>query len=327
MRRPRTLAAFSPQEYIAAHRLLATKVAMMMGRKFEEDDWAQVYCAAKNIPHRGWSNLNIDIMYQGLGVEHKMLKARSDRSLRTLCGTRIMHPAATRSIRVPSTDLDPQEVMQDILTQYATLIDQRKNKLREDYPQHEPDMRIGWLLWQESLEEFLYFEEEMLVPDPDDYRAEWHEIRSRGARKQSKNLWIFEKETGYKKYSVTTEAGAKIQPYFEVPPPNDPHLYFFRVQGEPIDNGFVRLWVTAATYRELERLIGEISTDKVSSLIAGASWKESIATQDQIPSYELATPIVITVDAYAGLKRAFKGVSDEHIMQLFIRYWREQRMQ
>ena len=44
----------------------------MMGRKFEEGDWADVYCTAKNIPNRGWSNLNIDVIYNGLGVEHKM---------------------------------------------------------------------------------------------------------------------------------------------------------------------------------------------------------------------------------------------------------------
>ena len=68
MHRPQTLAAFSPEEYQRAHRLLATRVAFMLGRKLEEGDWAEVYCAAKGIPYTGWSNLAIDVVYQGLGV-------------------------------------------------------------------------------------------------------------------------------------------------------------------------------------------------------------------------------------------------------------------
>lgn len=186
-------------------------------------------------------------------------------------------------------------------------------------------MRTGWLIWQGSLEEFLYFEEEMLAPNPHDYRAEWHEVKSRGARKKSKNLWIFENETGYKRFSVTTEAGVKIQPYFDVPPPNDSNLYFFRVQGEPIEDGFIRLWITASTHRELKYLIGEVSTDQISSLIVEASQKEFTATQEHILDYELATSITITADAYTVLKQVFHGVSDEHMVQVFTRYLREQK--
>ena len=46
---------------------------------------------------------------------------------------------------------------------------------------------------------------------------------------------MYEKITKQKRYSVTTSAGIKIQPYFDVPPPNDQNLYYFRVQSEPID--------------------------------------------------------------------------------------------
>lgn len=62
MRHPRTLAAFTEKEKEAAHILLATQVAFMMGRKMEEADWSSVYCRAKGLPERGWSNLNIDVM-------------------------------------------------------------------------------------------------------------------------------------------------------------------------------------------------------------------------------------------------------------------------
>ena len=53
MRRPATLPTFTPEEVSKAHALLATRVAFMMGRKFEEDDWAEVYCRAKGIEKRG----------------------------------------------------------------------------------------------------------------------------------------------------------------------------------------------------------------------------------------------------------------------------------
>jgi hypothetical protein len=87
-------------------------------------------------------------------------------------------------------------------------------------------MRTGWLLWQESLRQFLYFEERMRIPDPDDYKAQWVDSGG-GARKGSRNLWIYDKRTERKMFSVTTTAGAKIQPYFDVPPPDDPNLYLF----------------------------------------------------------------------------------------------------
>jgi hypothetical protein len=63
-----SLPAFSDEERASAHSLLALNVAEMMGRKFEEGDWAEVYCSAKRIPNRRWSNLNIDIMHENSNV-------------------------------------------------------------------------------------------------------------------------------------------------------------------------------------------------------------------------------------------------------------------
>src|SRR5947209_2494357 len=111
MARVETLQAFTREQRLKAHALLAAKVAYMAGRKFEEGDWAEVYCRAKGIPLKGWSNLNIDIMHEGLGVEHKMLCYRSDADLAEAFGQTLMHPAATRSIRVPPTDSDANEAM------------------------------------------------------------------------------------------------------------------------------------------------------------------------------------------------------------------------
>lgn len=287
----------------------------MMGRKLEEGDWSSVYCRAKAIPERRWSNLKIDVMHQGLGVEHKMLCVKSDRPIRSCCGERLMHPSATRSIRLPDSK-DANEVMRGVLAQYGDLLAQRRVKLQEDAPQNQPDLRTGWMLWKESLTEFLYFEEEAIEPNPDDYHAEWKESGG-GARKTSKNVWVYEKETGHKRYSITTSAGPKIQPYFDVPPPGDPNVYVFKVQGEEIGEGLVRIWITASTARELERIIGSLTPERLSLFIANVA--ADLPTDGTGPTQveEEAFPVTIPLESYTLLTTAFpNAVSDEHRARL-----------
>ncbi|MGH9401692.1 MAG: hypothetical protein ACRD2P_06260 [Terriglobia bacterium] len=318
MRRAKTLPAFTQKQKETAHLLLATQVAFMMGRKLEEGDWASVYFRAKGIPERGWSNLSIDMMYRGLGVEHKMLRVSSESPMKSFCGTSRMHPSATRSIRIASTDADPNEVMTNVLNQYADLLSQRRDKIKEDYPEKTPDLRTGWLLWQTNLAEFLYFEEEAIAPDPKDYFAEWRESGG-GSRKASKNLWVYEKDTGRKRYSVTTTAGAKIQPYFDVPPPNDPNVYIFRAQGEEIAPGVIRIWIGASTARELERLVGDLSPEHLGVIIASTA--ADLPEEDGSPAiaHEQAVPLTLTAESYNVLVATFPGaVSDEHMAQLLV---------
>lgn len=326
LQRPRTLPVFTPEQRRLAHELLAAKVAFMMGRKFEEGDWADVYCRAKNIPNTGWSNLHLDVIYKGLGIEHKMLCYRSRSEISEASGNRFMHPSATRSFRMPPSTTDPNEAMRDILTQYADFIEARRAKVRETIEgDGEPDLRVGWLLWQESLRQFLYFEEEMLPPNPDDYTAEWVKRESKGARKSSTNLWIFERETGYKRYSVTSEAGAKIQPYFDVPPLTDPNLYIFTVIGEYIDFDLVRVWVTDATARDLTLLLGKLDTENVSRAILESTGKIAESEPVEYSIREVAHPITITSKAYGALKSALPGVNDEHSFQLLAQYLRSKK--
>ncbi len=327
MRRPSTLPVFSAEERAKAHTLLGSLVVSMMGRKLEEGDWTEVYCNAKGIPIRGWSNLDIDVTHGNLGVEHKMRMYKSDVDLADACGRTLMHPSATRSIRVPPTDTDANDAMRDVLTQYAELIESRSQKVREQYTgTAEPDMRTGWLLWQQSLRQFLYFEEEMLPPNPDDYTAEWRSRKSSGTRKSSKNLWIYERETGRKRYSVTTEAGAKIQPYFDVPPPSDPNLYLFTVIGEVVEVGFVRVWISEPTARELTRLLGSLDTETLSqAAIEAAGAISELEDRSSFLKAELAQSVVITEDAYKALIEVIPGVSDEHTFQLVAKYLRSLR--
>ena len=317
-RKIKTLPAFTKSEREKAHTLLASRVAHMMGRKLEEGDWAEVYCRAKDIPVKGWSNLDIDIMHGSLGVEHKMIRYSSKGDISEACGTSIMHPSATRSFRVPSTTMDSNDAMRDVLTQYGELIRRRGEKVRElSGSKDEPDMRTGWLLWQDSLRQFLYFEEEMVPPDPSDFEAKWvHRVSKSGSRKPSTNLWVYDRETGAKRYSVTSEAGAKIQPYFDVPPLTDPNVYIFTVIGETLNTGFVKVWLTDATARELKRLIGSLEPEALSKAVLESA--KLVTKRDVVEEAEreIAHPFTITVEAYEALQSVFPGVSDEHCFQL-----------
>jgi hypothetical protein len=314
----KTLPTFTPEEFARAKVLLAGRVAAMLGRKFEEGDWAEVYCGAKGLPKAGWSNLDIDVMHGRLGVEHKMLCKRSKPHIRDYCGTRQMHPAATRSIRIPSAETDATRAAQDVLKQYGNLILARRKKLAENAPGEEPDLRTGWLLWQERLVEFLYFEEALTPPDPSAYYAEWSERGAGGARKGSRNLWVYERATDVKRYSITTEAGAKIQPYFDVPAPTDPNVYVFIVQGEAVGSDLVRIWITHATAASLELLLGTLNSGAVSDAILAASSVASTSEVREGAGQGEARELVISATAYGVMTSAFQGVSDEHRMQLVV---------
>ncbi len=295
-----------------------------MGRKLEEGDWSSVYCKAKGIPGRGWSNLYTDVIHEGLGVEMKLLRIANlnGKPLKSVCGTTLMHPAATRSIRIDDTSADPQQVMNSVFTQYAELIQQRRDRVESQaHPRTQIDMRIGWLIWENSLTEFLYFEEPMLPPDPAEYYAMWSITKAQGIRKPSKNLWIYNSETKKKRFSVTTSAGIKIQPYFDVPPPCDKHLYYFRVQSEPLNPDTILLWMTSCTANALREKLGSLDCEIVSAAVVKVLEKgEGI-----IPSAEtnleddMAVPVPISATAHTKLMGAWDAVSDEHRARLLLK--------
>ena len=313
-----TLPVFSDQEYDNARRLLSAKVATMLGRKMEEADWDFVYCGAKQIPLTQWSNVNVDVNYNGLGVEHKMLRVTRGGSILQECGTTKMHPAGTRSIRV-LVDAEPQEAMEDVLFQYRDLIHQRTSQVRENSGTNTADMRFGWLLWKQHLDEFLYFEEPMLPPNPENFFAVWNETPAKGSRKESKSLWIFSRETRRKVYSVTTNAGAKIQPYFSVPDPSDDNLYHFKVQGVETEQGLVEVWLTRSTAKYLETLLGGFESSSLSMAIIEyeCSGQLSKVSGTQAQAEDIAVPVRVTKEAYKKLKASYDNISDEYIFQQF----------
>ncbi len=313
-----TLAAFTPEEKARAKILLATAVAKMMGRKFEEDDWATVYCQTKGIPKGNWSNLHIDVMHQGLGVEHKMLCIGGESPLLNTAGTTLMHPSATRSIRLDNIDIPAHDAMVSVFAQYKDLIEQRTERVRTTAGDKCVDMRTGWLLWERSLTEFIYFEEPMTAPDPAQFFAEWNERPARGIRKPSKNLWIYERNTNKKRYSVTTSAGIKIQPYFDVPQPKDPHLVYFRVQSEPVGTEHVRIWITAESAQRLREVTHDDSLGSLSQCILAVAEKAQENTHTAEANVNLAVPVHITKQAHTVLQQTWDGVSDEHRIQLLL---------
>ena len=315
-----SLHAFTKDEQERAKLWLATQVASMMGRKLEEGDWSRVYCRAKGIPETAWSNLHIDVNYQGLGLEMKLLritKKLNGKPIKSVCGTSLMHPAATRSIRISDISRPASEVMEDVFRQYAELIEERAARVREGARGKEPDMRVGWLLWESTLTEFLYFEERLVAPSCENFFAEWHENASKGARKSSKNLWIYDRATGKKRYSVTTSAGVKIQPYFDVPPPSDENLYYFRAQSEPADAETVRLWISAATARALESRLGSLQRAVVSAAIVDAAGRAGDGGQVFGGQEELAVGVDISRQAHTCMA-AWNAVSDEHRARLLL---------
>lgn len=311
-----TLPVFTEEQCQTVQRLLATKVVQMGGRKLEEGDWNEIYCEALGIDKAGWSNLKIDVVHRNLGVEQKLIRTKSHIDIATTCGTSIMHPSLTRSFRLDTT-LAPDDAMRSVLQQYAELVETRKTQVREASKlpaDAEVEMRNGWLLWQDSLRQFLYFEEPMTVPNPDDYRAIWQDTPARGARKPSRSLWIFEK-TGAKRkrYSVTTEAGGKIQPYFDVPPPDDENLYIWTVIGEVLVDKYVRAWITERTKRELTETFGSVEPESLSNEIlriteGGLNHTE---LREFMASEERAADVVVSSTAYEALCEAFDAANDE----------------
>jgi hypothetical protein len=277
------------------------QLTFLKRRKLEEGDWGRVYCLAKNIPDSGWSNLHIDVNYQGLGLEMKLLRISQlrGRPIKSVCGTTLMHPAATRSIRIDDTSLNANDVMYDVFKQYAELIQIRTNGVKEAAPNKIPDMRTGWLIWEESLTEFLYFEEQMVPPNPEQYTSEWNVTPARGARKASKSLWIYDKNTGQKRYSVTTSAGIKIQPYFDVPLPSDKNLCYFRAQSEPLDATTIRLWVSASTAHALKNELGSLDSSIVSAAILKTIKRVSNIEQEPEENDGLAVAVKKHIRSYA----------------------------
>jgi hypothetical protein len=147
---------------------------------------------------------------------------------------------------------------------------------------------------------------------------EHHACQGR-AQGQQESLDIYDKGTRQKRYSVTTSAGIKIQPYFDVPPPSDKNLYYFRVQSEPVNATTVRLWVSAATAHALKTKLGSLDSATVSTAILKAIKRVGEIAQPPAEDDGLAVAVDISKEAHMQLLAAWKAVSDEHRGQLLLK--------
>ena len=251
--------AFTPEEETVVQSQLALLVRALRhvpgGGKIEEDYWSYVYHIARGASVRGWSNMPMrDFTHNGLGVEMKLLKSRKSRRPFSHQGKRIMHPAATRAIAFNPAD-SAEDCKVAILTQFGSQIAAFRERVKEDGGVPQADIRWGVLLWNVELTEFLYFEERMIEPNPNDYRAEFVVSNHRGSA--TRNLHIFEKATDIKRFSVTRpEKGAKVQPYYDVPYIGE-GAYAFTVP----DDDRKPLWVKGETFQAIEEVAAEAGLD------------------------------------------------------------------
>ena len=120
---------------------------------------------------------------------------------------------------------------------------------------------------------------------------------------------------------MTTEAGAKIQPYFDIPPLTDPNVCVFTVIGEVIKvNSVIRVWITDTTKRELTRLLGTLNPEILSAAVLKVSAAMEKLGPIEEARQENATAFEISFEAYQALQASLPGVSDEHSFQLLAQH-------
>jgi hypothetical protein len=252
------LDVFTEAEIRRVQQMLETLVRALRivpgGGKMEEGYWSYIYETVREAPPRGWSNLTMrDYCHAGLGVEMKLLSRKSPVSDQR---KRLMHPSATRALVFNPAD-GAEACKNAVLEQLGAAIREFRERVAATCQDTEPLIRWGVLLWGESLEEFLYFEEEMIEPDRTQFRAELVDGKHRG--KPTRNLHIFERDTGIKRYSVTMPGkGAKLQPYFDIPREGE-GAYIFRV---PIDNR-KPVWLRDETIAALKAVSSSEDLDAV----------------------------------------------------------------
>ena len=91
------------------------------------------------------------------------------------------------------------------------------------------------------------------------------------------------------------------------------------MQGEPVGQDTVLLWVTASTAQELERRLGALDAGTVSAAILDRLRddiaQEVMGTADE----DLGVSIPVTREAHGRLMDILEGVNDEHRVQLLLR--------
>jgi hypothetical protein len=178
-----------------------------------------------------------------------------------------MHPAATRTIDFSANE-PAEDAMAKVFQQWGAVISEFEDRVRATSKTGDTDIRWGVLLWAPDHSEFLYFEERLEKPRVEDYQARWHDGNHRG--KATRNLHIFEKSTGKKRFSCTLPRnGAKLQPYFDVPDvANGAHIF------RPERADVLPLFVRREDADAIEKLFPDTSSEDVISQLL-ESWRKA----------------------------------------------------
>jgi hypothetical protein len=218
----RYIKPFSKSETQKAVDEIRSLAISLQGRKLEEGDWTNVYCKVRGVAPLNWSNLPFrDYIHNGVGVEFKLLQRKNPIAD---VGRSLMHPSATRTISFDENE-SAEVAKRKVLTQWSEQIHQFELRVAKTSKVGATDIRWGILLWKPDHTQFLYFEERLIKPNPSDYDGRWHDGQHRG--KATRNLHIYERATGEKKFSCTLPRnGAKLQPYFNVPSETEGAVHF-----------------------------------------------------------------------------------------------------
>ncbi len=259
------LTSFDDEEMPKVESELTKLVKSLQGRKLEEGDWTALYCAVKGVADQGWSNLPFrDYLHDGKGIEFKLL-SKSEPS--AWIGKSLMHPAATRTITFDS-ESDANVAMRTVLQQWSAAISTFEQRIRATSQSGSVDARWGILLWASDHSEFLYFEERLEKPDHRNFEARWHEGNHRG--NPTRNLHIYEKNTGKKRFSCTLpKNGAKLQPYFDIPSEAD-GAHIFR----PNIGNSVPLFVNKPDAEMIEQLFPNCETEEAIARLL-RNWRDT----------------------------------------------------
>jgi hypothetical protein len=83
-------------------------------------------------------------------------------------------------------------------------------------------------------------------------------------------------------------------------------------------NGTLRIWISKSTALFLEKLLGELSPDAIAKALEKVAAIERKEEEQGVVRIEPAVPLELSPRAYDLLNSCFKGVSDEHRMQLLV---------
>lgn len=215
--------------------------------KIREEHWISIYRAAHGVVgNRPTTKPMGDYYFQGKAIEFKVKGVSEPIKCQ---GEKLSH-VITRVVEWNEKAAEEKSKI-DVLKQLEThedLLYSLAENSADEVSGIEPVARYGVLLYNPTLEEFLYSEQDIEKLNPASFYAEKH----------NGSLWIFERESKIKRFSITGHThGAKIQRYLDVPEVGK-GSYYFKVEND----GSKPIWLSPETYNTLSTMAGTRTADE-----------------------------------------------------------------